>query len=238
MRLINIVPIVLFFILMMLGLPLFGQVEQPVQGHQDTVYLYEEEITYDTLYMYDSTRFEQLMTKDALIAAFCADRGEGTLKYQKRHFYLSAADSLVKLDNADLKKLFSPNDYADYEKARKNELKSIPMWIFGIGAVGISAWGLYETSVGLYSSWFDTNFPSGLAELGLKKPSTIGFIMFVAGTSAAAVLLRYAIVYTNGGEDTCRRLARRFRSGGNMSYTPSKFTVGATSSGFGITFDL
>ena len=54
MRLINIVPIVLLFILMMLGLPLFGQVEQPVQEHQDTVYLYEEEVVYDTLYVYDS----------------------------------------------------------------------------------------------------------------------------------------------------------------------------------------
>ena len=68
----------------------------------------------------------------------------------------------------------------------QNELKSIPMWIFGIGAVGVSAWGLYEMSMNLYSSWFDTSFPSGLSELGLKKPSPVGFIMFVAGAGAAA----------------------------------------------------
>lgn len=238
MRLINIVPIVLLFILMMLGLPLFGQVEQPVQEHQDTVYLYEEEVVYDTLYVYDSIAPQKMMTKDALIAAFRADRGEGTLKYQKRHFYLSAADSLVKLDNADLKKLFSPSDYADYENARRNSLKSIPMWIFGIGAVGVSAWGLYEMSMNAYSAWFTTSPPSALAELGLKRPTTVGFIIFVAGTGAATVLLRYAKVYTNGSKDTCLRLARRFRSGGNVSYAPPSYTVGPTASGFGITFDF
>lgn len=218
--------------------PIFGQVDDPPQAVPDTLYLIEEQTIYDTLYVYDSIAPEKMMTKAELLKALCADRGVGTLKYQKHHFYISTEENLVKLENSDLKLLFSPNDYADYEKARKNQLKSIPLWVGGIASVGVAAWGLHNITIGFYSNWFDSSIVSGMTEEELKKSRKMGFPIFVVGTAAASLMLRYAIVITNGGEQTCQRLARRFRSGSNVSYTPTKLTFGASPGGIGITFDF
>lgn len=238
MQNIHTVHIFLLLLLVSFGIPVFGQVDESVQTTSDTVYLYEEEVVYDTLYVYDSIVPDKPMTRAELLKALCADRGVGTLKYQKHHFYISTEEDLIKLEKPDLKELFSPSDYADYEKARKNQLKSIPLWVFGLSSVGASAWGLYKSSVGFYSEWLGINTPDGMSEDELKKSGEIGFAMFIVGVGAASLMLRYAVVLTNGGEDTCHRLARRFRPGNKLSYTPSKLSFGATSSGVGVTYEF
>lgn len=238
----NIKHITYCFIFLCIGAtwsnPIFGQVDDSAQPVPDTLYLIEEETVYDTLYVYDSIAPEKLMTKTELLKALCADRGVGTLKYQKHHFYISTEESLVKLKKPDLKLLFSPNDYADYEKARKTQLKTIPLWVGGFASVGVAAWGLYNISVGFYSNWYDSSIISGTREEELKKAMKLGFPIFLVGTGAAALMLRYAVVITNGGEETCHRLERRFRTGNNVSLTPTKLSFGASSGGIGLTFDF
>lgn len=215
-----------------------GQVDDSPITTPDTLYLIEEETIYDTLYVYDSIAPEKMMTKAELLKALCADRGVGTLKYQKRHFYITTEESLIKLEKPDLKLLFAPKDYADYEAARKNQLKSIPLWVGGIASVGVAAWGLYNIAVGYYSNWFDSSIINGMTEEELVKSRKLGFPIFIIGTAAAGLMLRYAVVITNGGEETCHRIARRFRSGSNVSFTPTKLTFGASPGGIGITFDF
>ena len=108
MQQIYIIHILLLLLLTSFVLPVFGQVDEPVQSQQDTVYLYEEEVVYDTLYVYDSIASKKMMTKAELLKALCADRGVGTLKYQKHHFYISTEENLIKLEKSDLKEISIP----------------------------------------------------------------------------------------------------------------------------------
>lgn len=80
MQNIHTVHIFLLLLLVSFGIPVFGQVDESVQTTSDTVYLYEEEVVYDTLYVYDSIVPDKPMTRAELLKALCADRGVGTLK--------------------------------------------------------------------------------------------------------------------------------------------------------------
>ena len=51
--------------------------------HQDTIYIYEEEITYDTLYVRDTLPDYTGMSKDELIEVFLQNGVVGQLYYQK-----------------------------------------------------------------------------------------------------------------------------------------------------------
>ena len=65
-----------------------AQVERE-RSRQDTLYIYEEEITYDTLYVRDSLNDYAEMSKNELIEVFLRDRGIGQLYYQKGAMYLT-----------------------------------------------------------------------------------------------------------------------------------------------------
>lgn len=232
------IHILLLFLLTGIALPVFGQVDQPAQDPQDTVYLYEEEIVYDTLYVYDSIAPEKMMTKAELLKALCADRGVGTLKYQRHHFYISTEDSLIKLNGDDLKILLSPGDYADYKKAKQNQWASTPLWVVGSLATATSALGIYELASSYYYRFHSSGMTNQLSEEALKKMDKIGYAMFAIGLGVSIATFKPAAHIVNRSEDTLNRLARRFKSGTNYSYVAPTCKVGSTPYGLGLTLDF
>ena len=90
----------------------WGQVDD-TQPTSDTLYIYDEEVIYDTLYI-QSTPLEELLTKEDLLEAF-QKSGIGQIYYKKGHFWLTGNDDVYKLDNSDLQMLFTPAQYELYQ---------------------------------------------------------------------------------------------------------------------------
>ena len=68
-----------------------AQVDEP-RTAQDTLFIYEEEVVYDTLYLYDSIPQLELKSKDELLEAFRRNRVVGRLYYQRGHMYITGTD--------------------------------------------------------------------------------------------------------------------------------------------------
>lgn len=232
------ISIALSFLLTCTVCSVFGQVEQPTPYQQDTVYLYEEQVVYDTLYVYDSIAPEKMMTKAELLKALCAERGEGTLKYQRHHFFISTADNLIKLNKEDLKVLLSPSDYEYYKKAKQNQWATTPLWLVGGLATATSLLGVYEVSMS-YNYRFNTSSSlNQMTEAQLIKMSKIGYAMFAIGLGVSIATLKPAANIVNHAEETCHRLARRFKPNSSTSYVTPSCTIGGTPYGLGLTLDF
>ena len=129
------------------GLLFFPSVWAQVDGtvpSQDTIYIIEEEVTYDTLYLYDTLPQPALMSKEELIKAFRSDRGIGRIYYQKGGMYLTGSEGLFRLEKPDLQELFSASEYEEYRKAKRNQYISIPLYVAGSGAAVIAGIGLVQ----------------------------------------------------------------------------------------------
>lgn len=109
---------------------------------QDTIYIIEDEVTYDTLYLYDEGM--DLQSKEGLLEALKRDRGVGRLYYDKGHMYINGTDALYQLNNADLEDLLSPGEYAKYRKAKRNGYISIPFYVVGGTCAVFAGIGLYQ----------------------------------------------------------------------------------------------
>ena len=89
----------------------FAQVDDP-KTSPDTLYIYEEEVVYDTLYVYDSTSSSIPKSKEELLQALQRDRGVGKLYHQRGAMYLNGAGGeLFRLNDIELKGLLSASDY-------------------------------------------------------------------------------------------------------------------------------
>ena len=123
---------------------------------QDTLYIYEEEVTYDTLYLQGS-QLDELLTKEELIEAF-QNRGIGQIYYNKGRFWLTGNEEVYKLDKADLQMLFSPAQYEDYRKSKRNQYISIPLFVAGGGAAAIAGIGLVQFCASFIRQNITNNF--------------------------------------------------------------------------------
>ena len=92
----------------------WGQVDE-TKSSSDTLYIYEEEVVYDTLYLQSNS-----LTKEELLEAFQRS-GLGELYYNKGHYWLTGNDNVFKLDNNDLQQLFTPAQYESYRKAKREQ---------------------------------------------------------------------------------------------------------------------
>ena len=111
---------------------------------QDTLYIIEEQVTYDTLYLYDSLPQPALMTKEELLDAFRKDRGIGKLYFHRGHMYLTGDGELFQLNDADLESFLSTSDYADWRKSKVNRIVSIPLYVLAGGGAVCAGLGFYQ----------------------------------------------------------------------------------------------
>ncbi|MBR4911890.1 MAG: hypothetical protein IKZ54_03505 [Bacteroidales bacterium] len=198
---------------------------------QDTLYIYEEEVTYDTLYLQGS-QLDELLTKEELMEAF-QNRGIGQIYYNKGRFWLTGNEEVYKLDKADLQMLFSPAQYDDYRKSKRNQYISIPLFVAGGGAAAIAGIGLVQFCASFIQTakYHEQLLDSDDLALNIWRSAMGGVFLCGGGMLVAAGCLVPATILTIKSKVHLNNIANDF----NTSKTSLRLSLGTTPQGIGIT---
>lgn len=202
----------------------------------DTLYLYEEEVTYDTLYLFDTLGLS-LNTKEGLVETFRQNRGVGKLYREKGGIYLTGPEETYRLDQSDLQNLFSPMEYAAWRKARGNLYASIPLYVVGAGSAAVAGIGLYQFASSFITTakYRDQMLDSDDLALCLWRSAMGGVFYFAGGMVAATACLIPAVVFTINGNVRTNRLIENY----NQSATTSlRLTMSPSPCGLGISLSF
>ena len=215
--------------------PVLAQVDGG-KPSQDTLYIIEEEVTYDTIYLYDTLPDPALMSKDELIEAFRRDRGIGRLYYQRGHMYLTGADELYKLDENELQEFLSATDYADWCKAKRNRKVSIPLYVAAGGAAACAGVGLYQFCASFLFMSNNGDLILNHDDLGPKvmRCAFAGFFLFAGGAIATAAFVAPAAVFTIKAKMATNRIVE----GVNTPSSAMQLRVGPAPGGVGLTLSF
>ncbi len=219
----TLLPIIILTLLIVFGFKIASaQVDQPAT-QQDTLYLYEEEVIYDTLYLYDSLPQPSLMNKEELIETVRKNHDIGNMYYSKGRLFLSGGNGLYRLENDDVKELFNISDYDDYRKARRNIILGNTFYAIGGGMVALTALGIGHFSYSFHN--FGTMDDSGF----WKDPKYGAIFMAVGGVGTLASLIT-AVTVSNRGKGKLRVLAGKFNAATTMrlSFSPTPCGAGLT----------
>lgn len=192
----------------------FAQVDGS-KNAQDTLYIYEEEVVYDTLYMYDSLPSPALMSKEELLDALMRDRGVGSLYHQRGRMYITGTDGeLFRLDNTDLKGLLSASDYADYRKAKRNTAISIPLFVAGGCSAVFAGIGLYQFCASFIQTakYGDQMLESDRLAVDLWRCAMGGVYFLAGGALATTAFILPAIILTIKSKVGINNITRNFNS--------------------------
>ena len=216
------------FCLVMLGAKGFGQVDGS-QNKSDTLYIYEEEVVYDTLYQYDTVP-QSLLTKEETLAAFRQNPEIGRLYRSNGHFFLTGSESTFKLDQNDLRTLFSPSVYAEWQRARRNRNISIPLYVFSAGFATVAGLGIYQYGASTLLSNKYSPTPGG-HDYGLDiwQCATGGIFLFVAGAILTTACIIPASILTVWWTTHTRNIVNNFNAPSNalrLSFGPTQNGVG------------
>ena len=201
---------------------------------QDTLYIIEEEITYDTLYLQGS-QLDELLTKEELMEAF-QNRGIGQIYYNKGRFWLTGNEEVYKLDKADLQMLFSPAQYEDYRKSKRNQYISIPLFVAGGGAAAIAGIGLVQFCASFIQTakYHEQLLDSDDLALNIWRSAMGGVFLCGGGMLVAAGCLVPATILTVKSKVHLNNIANDF----NTSSTSLRISLGTTPQGVGITLSF
>ena len=201
---------------------------------QDTLYIYEEEVTYDTLYLQGS-QLDELLTKEELMEAF-QNRGIGQIYYNKGRFWLTGNEEVYKLDKADLQMLFSPAQYEDYRKSKRNQYISIPLFVAGGGAAAIAGIGLVQFCASFVQTakYHEQLLDSDDLGVNIWRSAMGGVFLFGGGMLVAAGCLVPATILTVKSKVHLNNIANDF----NTSKTSLRLSLGTTQQGIGITLSF
>ena len=201
---------------------------------QDTLYIIEEEITYDTLYLQGS-QLDELLTKEELMEAF-QNRGIGQIYYNKGRFWLTGNEEVYKLDKADLQMLFSPAQYDDYRKSKRNQYISIPLFVAGGGAAAIAGIGLVQFCASFIQTakYHEQLLDSDDLALNIWRSAMGGVFLCGGGMLVAAGCLVPATILTVKSKVHLNNIANDFYT----SSTSLRISLGTTPQGVGITLSF
>ena len=205
-------------------------------SRQDTLYIIEEEITYDTLYLRDSLLYPSAMSKEELIEAFRSDRGIGHIYYQKGGIYFTGVNGLFRLNKTDLQELFSASEYADYRKAKRNMYLSIPFYVASGGALAIAGIGLYQFGASFVQSakYSEQILNSDKLAIDIWRSAMCGLFLFGGGTLVATGCIIPAIILHVKGKASINALVNNF----NAPTTAMQIRIGPTPAGIGLTLSF
>ena len=203
---------------------------------QDTLYIIEEQVTYDTLYLYDSLPQPALMTKEELLDAFRKDRGIGKLYFQRGHMYLTGDGELFQLNDADLESFLSTSDYADWRKSKVNRIVSIPLYVAAGGAAAFAGTGFYQFCAAFVQTAKYGDLILEHDDLGplIMRSAFAGFFVFLGGVVVTTGFIVPAVVLSVKGRATANRIA----DGANAPSSAMQLRVGPTPSGVGLSLSF
>lgn len=217
-----------FLILMVLlfgpSIFLYGQ-DDKTKTSRDTVYLYEEQIAYDTLYVSN--------TDSSSIEALSA------IQYKKGQYYTFDENQTIhKLKLSDIKSTLSPWSFSKYKQARAYYYSSIPLLALGGGSLIVAGVGLVQ-----YMSNFVVSFKNSDAMLNndqfsqtVATSTLYGLIYFGAGMGATALFAGSGIALLVVGNHHLKSIAEDYNSAHHLSYlTAMKISFAPTPYGIGMT---
>lgn len=213
-----------------------GQVDE-TKPAQDTIVIIEEEVTYDTLYLYDARIKPELMSKEDLLEAFRRDRGAGRLYYNHGNMYLTGTDGeLFKLDNNDLKSLLPADGYSEYCKAKRNSYVSIPLYVAGGCSAAFACVGLYQFCASFIQTATarDQLLESDNLGVDLWRSAMAGVFFFGGGLLATTAFMVPAILLTVKSKVRINRVIDNF----NSPATALRLSFGPTPGGTGVTLNF
>jgi hypothetical protein len=204
---------------------------------QDTLYIYEEEITYDTLYIRDTLPDYTGMSKEELMDVFLQDRGVGQLYYQKGGMYLIGADELYRLNKNDLERLLSATEYENYRKAKRNQHISIPLYMAGGAALVTAGVGIYQFCASFIQTakYKDQLLNSDNLAVILWRSAMSGVFLCAGSALAATAFIVPAVVLTVKSKVRINQIVNRFNASPTMTM---QIRLGPTPTGAGITFSF
>lgn len=220
-----------------IALSVAAQVDGEV-SRQDTLYIIEEEVIYDTLYVSDTLPDYSEMSKEELLQAFRSDRGIGRLYYQKGAMYLTGEDELYRLDKTDLEFLLPAPKYKDYCKAKRNMYISIPFYIASGASLAIAGIGIYQFGAGFFQSakYSDQILNSDRLGIDIWKSAMCGLFLCGGGLLATTAFIVPAIVLHVKGKATINTIVDEFNA--PPTTTAMQLRVSPTPSGIGITLSF
>lgn len=226
----------MLFAIMVAVSSLFAQVDGN-RTSQDTLYILEEEVSYDTLYLYDTLPQPELMSKEELLDAIRRDRGVGRIYYQRGAMYLNGDDELYRLDNADLEWLLSAPEYQEYRKAKRNLYISIPFYALAGGSTVMAGVGIYQfAACFIQTSRFSEQFQySEEFGVNLWRSAVAGLFLFAGCTFATTAFIVPAIVFSVKGKATINTIVDDFNA---SPTTAMQLRIGAASGGLGLTLSF
>ena len=214
----------------------FGQVDE-TKPSQDTLIIIEEEVTYDTLYLYEGQVEPELMSKEELLEAFRRDRGVGRLYHNHGRMNITGTDGeLYKLDNADLQWLLPADDYTTYRKAKRDGYISIPLYVAGGCSAAFACVGLYQfcASFVLTAKAHNQLLVSDNLGIDIWRSAMAGVFIFGGGLLATTAFMAPAIVLSIKSKVRINNVIDNF----NAPSTTLQLRVGPTPGGAGITLNF
>lgn len=214
----------------------FGQVDE-TKPSQDTLVIIEEEVTYDTVYLYEGQVEPELMSKEELLEAFRRDRGVGRLYYNHGRMNITGTDGeLYKLDNADLQWLLPADDYTTYRKAKRDGYISIPLYVAGGAAVVFAGIGLYQFggSFIMFAKASNQLLENDNLPVNIWRSAMAGVFIFGGGLLATTAFMAPAIVLSIKSKVRINSVIDNF----NAPSTTLQLRVGPTPGGAGITLNF
>ncbi len=207
--------------------PIWGQVDE-TNSSSDTLYIYEEEIVYDTLYLNNKS-----LSKEDLLEAF-QHNGLGQLYYNKGHYWLTGNDNVYQLNNNDLQKLFTPAQYESYRKAKREQYISIPFYVLGAGAAATAGYGLVRFCAGFIQSANQTDPSNSQAYVDIWQSAMVGLFFFGGGLLLTPCFFVPAIILSVKGKVTLNNIADEF----NSPSTSLRLSFGPTPAGVGVSLSF
>ena len=203
---------------------------------QDTLYIIEEQVTYDTLYLYDSLPQPAQMTKEELLDAFRKDRGIGKLYFQRGHMYLTGDGELFQLNDADLESFLSTSDYADWRKSKVNRIVSIPLYVLAGGGAVCAGLGFYQFCAAFVQTAKYGDLILAHDALGplIMRSAFSGFFVFLGSAVVTTAFIVPAVVLSVKGRATANRIA----DGANAPTSAMQLRVGPTPSRVGLSLSF
>lgn len=204
---------------------------------QDTLYIYEEEITYDTLYVHDTLPDYTGMSKEELMDVFLQDRGVGQLYYQKGGMYLTGADELYRLNKNDLERLLSATEYENYRKAKRNQNISIPLYVAGGAALATAGIGIYQFCASFVQTakYKDQLLNSDNLAVILWRSAMSGVFLCAGSALVATAFIVPAVMLTVKSKVRINQIVNRFNA---SPTTAMQLRFGLTPAGAGLTLSF
>lgn len=197
---------------------------------------------YDAYSQFDTTDFsETIFLYDAVTG-----NPEGEMVYKNGSYYMERNGVRTKLTRGDLLRMFSSEQFRDYNKAKGRWNASIPLFVIGgcacalaVTGAGLWIYNWIHVTAGIYQNDSDKF---------TLKPATIGFACMIVGMAVATATLIPAFNLHGRGNSMMSSLAYDYNYSRNYednNVTPSsgkrpasntsmRISIGGTSQGFGL----